>query len=416
MNPKFKGTKYACYYTYLSMASVFSLPPILFMTFRSMYGLSFTLLGLLVTVNFCTQLAIDLVFSFFGKYFDPHKALRNTPLISGIGLIIYALIPLLFPKYAFAGLLGGTIVFSVAAGLGEVLVSPTVDAIPSDTHDKDMAALHSLYGYGLVTVISLSTVFLQVFGAQNWAYLVMFWAILPIIASVILYRVPMPDMNVTHDTEGVRPEKRTVGLILCMFCIFFGSCAENSMTNWISSYLEVVLSIPKAIGDIFGLMIFAILLSLTRTWYSKYGKNIYKVLLFSMIGAVFCYIIAAISPIPFLSTLACILTGICTSMLWPGTLIYMDEKIPYAGVAAYALMAAGGDLGASIAPELVGVITDTVSESAWGIEVSQMLNIMPPQLGMKAGMLIAAVFPIIGVGVLVYMKKYFKKHAKNTAL
>lgn len=60
MDKAFKRTKYICFYTYLSMASVFCLPSILFVTFREMYGLSFSLLGLLVTVNFCTQMTIEI--------------------------------------------------------------------------------------------------------------------------------------------------------------------------------------------------------------------------------------------------------------------------------------------------------------------------------------------------------------------
>ncbi len=410
MDLNFKKTKYTCYYTYLAMSSIFCLPPILFVTFREMYGLSFTMLGLLVVINFCTQLLVDLAFSFFGKYFNAHLALRITPLLTGTGLLTYSLIPLIFPQYAFVGLVIGTVIFSFAAGLSEVLVSPTVDALPSDTHDKDMAALHSLYGYGLVTVIAISTIFLQIFGRENWMYLVMFWAIPPVIASIMLFNVPLPDMNSSEgNAQKVNSQKRTMGLILCMLCIFFGSCTENSMTNWISSYLEIALHIPKAVGDIFGLMLFAILLSLTRTWYSKYGKNIYKVLIISMASSILCYIVAGLSPIPIVSIIACVLVGISSSMLWPGTLIYMEEKIPCAGVAAYALMAAGGDLGASIAPEMLGIITDTVAASEWGASLSQTLSISPEQLGMKVGMLIAAIFPIIGVFVLLYMKRYFKK-------
>ncbi len=392
------------------MASAFCLPAILFTTFREMYGLSYTLLGLLVAINFFTQMSVDLLFSFFGKYINPHTALRVMPLLTGLGLLTYATVPTLFPEYAFAGLVLGTVIFSLAAGLGEVLVSPTVDALPSDTKDKDMAALHSLYGYGLVTVIALSTVFLKLFGTENWMYLTMFWAIPPIIASILLFRAKLPEMNSAAAPVSSRSKERNVGLFLCILCIFFGSCAENLMTNWISSYLEISLHIPKAVGDIFGLMLFAILLSLTRTWYSKYGKNIYKVLLISMIGAVLCYLVAGLSPIPIVSMLACVLTGICTSMLWPGTLIYMEEKLPGCGIAAYALMATGGDMGASIAPQMLGIITDTVAASDWGISLSNTLSIAPDELGMKVGMLIASLFPIIGVVVLLCMRKYFKNH------
>ena len=59
-----------------------------------------------------------------------------------------------------------------------------------------------------------------------------------------------------------------------------------------------------------------------------------------------------------MSLIACVALGICTSMLWPGTLILMEEKIPAVGIAGYALMAAGGDFGASIAPQTLGIVVD----------------------------------------------------------
>ncbi len=410
--PNYKFTRFSCYFTYLAMASVFSLPPILFLTFREMYGISFTLLGTLVLTNFCTQLAIDLVFSFFGKHFDPHTSLRVTPLLTAAGLMIYALVPTLFPEYAYAGLLLGTVVFSVASGLGEVLVSPTVAALPSDNPERDMAALHSLYGYGVVMVVVLSTVFLELFGNQNWMYLALLWAVLPVIASILLFRSPMPAMDISHSGDHQTAAKRNTGIILCMLCIFFGSAAENAMTNWVSSFIESALQIPKAVGDLLGLTLFAVLLALTRTWYAKYGKNIYRVLLVSMSAAVLCYLVAALSPSPVAAMIACVLTGIFTSMLWPGTLILMEEKLPGAGVAAYALMAAGGDFGASVAPQLLGIIVDKVSASPWALAVSQPLAITPEQLGMKTGMLTAALFPALGVGVLLYIRRYFRTAAE----
>ncbi len=410
MTQNFKKTKYTCYYTYLSMAAIFSLPPILFLTFREMYGISYTLLGTLVLTNFCTQLGIDLIFSFFTKFFNPKKVVRVMPLITAAGFLIYALVPTFFPDKAYIGLLLGTIVFSVSAGLCEVLLSPTVAAIPSEHPEKDMAMLHSLYGYGVVMVVAVSTIFLQIFGNHNWMYLTLFWAIPPIIASFLFFTSPMPEMDISHTPDSKSKKSRNTGLVLCMLCLFFGSAAENSMTNWVSSFIEGALGISKAVGDILGLTLFAVLLAATRTLYAKYGKNIYNFLFISMVGAVICYLTASLSPIPVISMIACVLTGIATSMLWPGTLIYMEEKIPNPGVAAYALMAAGGDFGASIAPQTLGVITDTVAESQWGIAFSQSLSISPDQLGMKAGMLVASLFPIMGVIVLIYMKKYFKKN------
>ena len=406
---KFKRTKYACYYTYLAMSSVFSLPPLLFLTFREMYGISYTLLGTLVLVNFCTQLTIDLIFTFFTKYFNIHKTIKIMPLLTSLGLFIYALTPIFFPQHAYAGLLTGTVIFSVAAGLCEVLLSPLIAAIPSDNPDRDMSFLHSLYAYGVLTVVIISTIFLKIAGSQNWMYLTFFWALLPIISFILFSASPMPDINILQNTNKASNKNIKYGLALCTVCIFLGSAAENVMTNWISGYIENSLGISKVVGDILGMAVFAILLGTGRTLYAKYGKNISKILLLGMIGASVCYLTAGFSKNVIVSMTACILTGFCTSMLWPGTLILMEENYPNLGVTAYALMAAGGDLGGSVAPQLMGIVVDTVSVSNFAHNLSNTLSLSAEQIGMKTGMIISSLFPILGIMLLIYMIKYFKK-------
>lgn len=405
----FKRTKYTCYFTYLAMSSIFSLPPILFVIFREMYGVSYTLLGTLVLINFCTQLTIDLIFTFFTRFFDIHKTARIMPLLTSLGLFIYALAPMLFPQYAYIGLVLGTVIFSVAAGLCEVLLSPIVAAIPSKTPERDMSTLHSLYAYGVVTVVVISTVFLKIFGRENWMYLTMFWAALPIVSFALFSVSPMPKVNLSH-SDSNKHKRKNIALLLCVCCIFLGSASENAMTNWISGYMENALKIPKVWGDILGLAVFAILLGLTRTAYAKYGKNITNVLLGGMIGAVACYITVAFTNITVIAMIACVLTGVFTSMLWPGTLIMMEEKIANIGIAAYALMAAGGDLGGSVAPQMLGAVVDKVAESSWAITLSNTFSLSTEQVGMKVGMLTAAIFPILGTLLLIYIKRYFKKH------
>ncbi len=410
----YKRTKFACYFAYVAMSSVFSLPPLLFATFRQMYGISYTLLGTLVLVNFCTQLAVDLLFSFFSKYFNIHKTIRIMPIITALGLCVYALIPTFFPQYAYLGLVIGTFIFSVAAGLGEVLISPTVAALPSDTPDKDMSVLHSLYGYGFVGVVLISTLFLRLVGSKYWMLLTLFWAILPLVASYLFMTSKLPEMSVEHGSSKTEKIKgRTKGIILCMACIFLGSSAENTMSNWISVYAEKALNIPKVLGDVLGMSLFAILLALTRTAYAKYGKNILNTLTVGMAGAIVCYLFVSVSASAVLSLIACVALGIFTSMLWPGTLILMEEKVPAVGVAAYALMAAGGDLGASLAPQAVGIVVDNVALTQWAKNLGNAFSLSPEQIGFKVGMLFAAVFPILGVFLLIYMRKYFKKQDYN---
>ena len=406
----FKRTKLACYTAYFTMSSVFCLSPLLFATFHNTYGVSYTLLGTLVLVNFCTQLTIDLIFSFFSNIFNIAKTVRVMPIITSVGMVLYALSPVIMPNNVYIGLVLGTVLFSVSAGLSEVLLSPMIAAIPSKDPQRDMSFLHSLYAFGVVTTVVLSTLFFKVFGTENWPYLMGFFAVLPLAASVMFFLSPIPEMSDSGENKRDKSAaKKNVGLMLCVLCIFFGSCAENTMSNWISSYVEKALSIDKAVGDILGMAVFAVLLGMGRFTYSRFGKNINRVLFFSMLGAALCYITAALSNGAVAAFVACALTGIFVAMLWPGTLIMMEENLPGMGVAAYALMAAGGDLGASIAPQLMGIVVDNVSESAFAVDMGAQLNMLPEQIGLKSGMLVSAVFPIAGAVLLILTLRYFKK-------
>ena len=66
-------------------------------------------------------------------------------------------------------------------------------------------------------------------------------------------------------------------------------------------------------------------------------------------------------------------------MLWPGSLIAVADRIPTGGVVMYAMMAAGGDLGASVGPQLVGIIADASD--------------------IRGGLLVGMIFPLLGIVV-----------------
>ncbi|MBR4943556.1 MAG: hypothetical protein IKZ28_05945, partial [Clostridia bacterium] len=271
-----------------------------------------------------------------------------------------------------------------------------------------------LYAFGVFSVVVFSTLFLKIFGTENWAYLTLFFAALPVIPAILFMTSPMPDMSGEGSERTLDDTKKKAGgIALCVACIFFGSCAENAMSNWVSSYMENALHIDKALGDILGVAGFAILLGLMRMGYAKFGKNIMPVLLVGMIGAVVCYLVAGLSLSVVPAFIACVLTGVFTSMLWSGTLIMMEEKMPNLGVAAYALMAAGGDLGASVAPQLLGIVVDGVSATSWAAEMGAGLSLTAEQIGLKAGMLTCSVFPLLGVIVVLIIIRYFKKQEKS---
>lgn len=409
----YKLTKRACYLTGITMSVAANLSPLLFMTFKNMYHLSYTLLGLLVVINFSTQLLMDFVFTFFSKCFNIHKTVRMMPFIVFFGLLLYAVLPRIFPDVAYLWIVTGTVIFSVASGLGEVLTSPVIAAIPSENPEREMSKLHSMYAWGTVGVVILSTLFITVFGGRNWMYLALIWSFVPLAAFIMFLKAKLPEMdNFENGQKETKLWNR--GVLLCTLCIFFGGAAECTMSQWASGFIEKAIGVPKVYGDILGVAFFAALLGAGRTLYAKYGKNIFHILLFGMLGASVCYLAAGLSLSPVVGIIACALAGICTSMLWPGTLIYVEEKIENVGVAIYALMAAGGDTGASLAPQLMGIISDKFGLTEVAFKISNVLHISVEQVAMRAGLLIAGLFPIAGVFCILYTKRYFKKQEKTS--
>lgn len=405
MKKKYQTVRYACYASNASMAAVSLLSPLLFVTFRELYGISYTLLGSLVLINFCTQLGVDLLFSFFSHKFNIQRTVRIMPVLTAAGLGIYAALPPLFPQYAYAFIAMGTVIFSASAGLGEVLISPIIAAIPSQNPERDMSRAHSIYAWGTAAVVLITTVYLQLAGGHRWYYLPLVFALIPLTALVLFLSSDIPALSVSQSTSGTANLFKNPFLILCVLCIFVGGASENSMTQWCSSYVEKALAIPKIYGDVLGTAVFAVMLGTGRTLYAKFGKNISRILILGFCGALGCYLIAALSGNAVIGLSACALTGLCVSMLWPGTLIYTAELIPDANVAVYALLAAGGDLGGSIAPQLIGSVTDLVSQSGW----AQTLALSPEQIGLKAGLLSAAIFPLAGIFIVICMRKLQRK-------
>jgi len=396
MSSSYTRLKAACYTTNLSMSVVGNLSPLLFVTFHKLYGISYSLLGLLVLVNFFTQLTVDLLFSFFSHKFNIPLAVRINPILTVIGLLIYALFPFFFADHVYVGLILGTVIFACSGGLSEVLISPVIAAIPSENPEGEMSKLHSIYAWGVVGVIAISSLFLLGFGNDNWQYLALLFALIPLISAILFSRVSIPEMETPQKTANVFHLFRSPGLWLCFFAMFMGGATECTMAQWCSGYVEEALGIPKIVGDLCGVALFSVMLGLGRSLFAKRGKNVERVLFLGACGAVLCYLTAAVSNLPALGLIACGMTGLCASMLWPGCLLVASTRFPAGGVFVFAMMAAGGDMGAALIPQLVGSVTDAVSKNPSLVSFAEKLSLAPDQLGLKIGMLLGMLCPLIG--------------------
>ncbi len=391
VKPSVKRLQYACYTANAAMAVVTYLPPVLFLPLRALYGISYTMLGLLIAVNFCTQLAVDLLFSILSDRLPTKWVARGMPWLTVLGMALYAASPLLFPNAVYTGLLIGTGIVSAASGLAEVLVSPLIASLPLEDPDRQMSRLHAVYAWGAVLTVALSALFLFFAGQNRWQILLLLLATVPISSGILFARAAIPHLHEDRDTAETRKRPRKRTLWGCMLLIFLGGAAEATMSQWCSVYLATALGIPKPWGDLLGVAMFCLMLGLGRSLYARRGGPVDRVLLLGSLGAGFCYLAAAITSLAPVGLLACALSGLSLSMLWPGSLILARERIPSSGVFLYGMMAAGGDLGSAAIPQLVGVLTDLATRSEAVCHLTDLIGGTAEQLGVKLGMLVGAV-------------------------
>ena len=232
-----------------------------------------------------------------------------------------------------------------------------------------------------------------------------FFLLVPVTSIVLFSLTDMPKIPTPEKASGVVKFLKNKALWLCVIAIFFGGASEMIMTQWCSAYLEKSLGIPKILGDLLGMALFAVCLGLGRTLYSAKGKNIAKVLILGSLGAFLCYITAAITTNALIGIIACVLTGFCVSMLWPGSILVSSERFPTGGVFIFAIMACGGDLGAAVGPQLLGMITDKAIATPAITQIATQLSLTPDQFGMKIGILICALFPLMAVPFMIAITK-----------
>ena len=413
MKNRYALAKLAAYASNATMAGVCNLTPLLFLVFRELYDVSFSLLGTLVLINFSTQLAIDLVFSFFSHRFNIPLSLKCMAGLGIMGFVLFALAPHLFPNNVYVGLVIGTIVASAASGFAEVLVSPLIDAIPSDDPEGEMSKLHAVYAFGVLGVVLVVTLFFAFFAHTAWPWLAMIFT-LPAILALVLYCVAeLPPIKAPEKLSVTVSFFKNPAIYLSFFGILLSGAAELIMAQWCSAYLEAALGISKTLGDLLGVAFFALMLGIGRYAYSRWGRNIEKTLLIGASGAALCYLIAVFSPWPILGLIGAGMTGLCVSMLWPGSLLIASDRFPDYGVFIFALMAAGGDLGAALGPQAVGWITDLALTRPALLSLAERLSLSPDALGMKLGLLLGAA---VSIGAAAVMFLFWRDKRKKAAV
>ena len=374
----YRKTLIACYLGFITQAISANFAPLLFLKFHTDYGISLGRIALIPTVFFLTQLLIDVFCARFVDRIGYRLSIVISEIASALGLAGLAVLPGLFAD-PFTGIILSVLVYAVGSGLIEVLVSPIVEACPFENKDAVMSMLHSFYCWGCVGVILLSSAFFFVFGIENWRWLALLWALIPLYNIYNFATCPIE--RLTEEGEGM-----TIGAlfrtpffwiaILLMVC---AGASELSMAQWASAYTEAALGFPKAAGDLIGPCLFAVTMGISRVIYGRYGArmNLHRFMLGSGILCLCCYLLTALSSVPAAGLAGCILCGFSVGIMWPGTISLSSPRLPQGGTAMFALLAMAGDLGGAFGPGLVGAVTQRAGDN------------------MQTGMLAGSIFPLI---------------------
>ena len=260
-----------------------------------------------------------------------------------------------------------------------MLISPIVEACPTEKKDAAMSLLHSFYCWGSVLVIAVSTLFFTVFGIENWRTMALLWAVVPAGNAIFFTSVPIAMLTEEGQGMSIKSLLREKTFWVFAFIIVCAGASEQAMSQWASAFAESGLQVSKTVGDMAGPCMFAILMGVSRTFYARFSEkmNLVTFMAGSGVLCIFSYMLAAFSSNPILALAGCGLCGLSVGILWPGAFSLASATCPRGGTAMFALLALAGDLGCSTGPTLVGLVSDTAGGS------------------ISTGLIVAIAFPVL---------------------
>lgn len=356
-NLRYEHTILVCYVGYITQAIINNFAPLLFLTFQSTFLLSLKQVTLLVTFNFLTQLVVDFLAAKFVDQIGYRPCVVAAHVFCAVGLVGLGWFPAILPPYT--GLLLAVVAYAIGGGLIEVLISPIVEACPTENKSAAMSLLHSFYCWGTVAVVLLSTVLFSALGMESWRLVGCLWALIPAFNALLFLRVPIAP--IVSEGEGMSISglfRQKIFWILALLMVCAGA-SEQAMSQWASAFAESGLQVSKTMGDLAGPCFFSILMGTARVVHAKLARrvNLESYIVLCALLCISSYVLAVLPLHPLVNLLGCGLCGFSVGVFWPGTFSIATKACPLGGTAMFALLALAGDLGCSLGPTVVGFVS-----------------------------------------------------------
>ncbi len=385
----FRHTITASYIGFITQAIVNNFTPLLFVTFNSDFNISLAKISWLIIINFSIQLSIDLLSVKFIDKIGYRIAAVTAHVSAGIGFILLSWLPYKMPV-AYTGLIISMIFTSIGGGLTEVIVSPIVEAAPTENKSASMSLLHSFYCWGQLGVTVLSSIFFSYAGIKNWRYMAVIWSVIPFLNAIYFSLVPINTLPTGKEKTSSRKLFSIPGFKVFMLLMFCSGACELSMSQWASAFAEAGLGINKALGDLLGPAAFALLMGISRVLYAAVSNKtvLEKYIFYCSCLCLICYAFTSFSSSAYINLAACSICGFSVGIMWPGVYSIAARDIKYGGTKMFAYLAFAGDLGCICGPSLIGFISNRFSNN------------------LKTGFAFALIFPVIMIiGMTILRRK-----------
>ena len=367
MKPRYKHTLIASYIGYIVQALIINLLPLLFASFTNDFGLSVTKISFLIMLNFSIQLTVDLIAAKYVDIIGYKRGAIIAHFLAFFGLFLLSFLPFVIDP--FIGICICLIPMALGGGMTEVIISPIVQSLPLENKASHMSILHSFFCWGTVLTVLLSTAFFSLFGVENWRFLAILWSLLPLFNAFYYMFVPFAPLSEDKKTTSSKTLLASRTFLIMLTLMLCSGAAEMTMSQWASYFAENGLSVSKTTGDLLGPCSFSILMGLARVLFAKFEKqiNLKRGLIISSALCIISYLVASLSPYPVLSLIGCSLCGLSCGIMWPGTLSFAAEKFENAGGNMFALLAFAGDIGCTLGPFLLGLLSDVTGDLKKGL-------------------------------------------------
>jgi len=387
MTRSFKSTKIACYIGFVVQAIINNFLPILFIIFNTHYNLNYEQLGRLLFANFFVQLAVDALTPALVKKMGYRGSAIACHGFAALGLCLLGVLPLIFSEHIYSCLIISIVIYAAGSGIIEVCISPMVELLPGDKKGADMAFAHSFYCWGQMFTVIVSTLLLFVIGQNYWQIIPLIWAIIPLLNMFNFMRVPIiekPDEPAVKTAHTLFKNRDFWIFVVVMIC---AGASEITMAEWASIFTQQALGVSKTAGDLLGPCAFAFCMGSGRVIFGLLdGKfNPKTALIINNVLCVLCYVGVGVLKMPALSLVACALCGFSVSLSWPGTYSMATRHFTNGGTLMFSVLALSGDLGCSIGPWIMGIVANKTN--------------------LQTGFLISAIFPVVMVAVLPFLRK-----------